>query len=495
MNLKLSQARSGLGAIGIDKYAFFAGGYYNNNGIMMCSNVIDVYYCSGNNNNLNNRINKYPTVFSLVVPAMYLSGNSIPIYEDINEGTNENPKWNIHKLTGYYIIFSGGMDINHNPLNSITILKLDIINNIITNIFNTLPLEHSRYNLQSYSLNTINENIDNQYFICTNGYSYNNNLSDNIEIFKIIEFEQRSNLYYCFIDNLIYSGYLCYNLIIEIIDKQQIKHLIKKYLIFDNDFNQFTNTTTQNINKDSKVYTFIKNEKIIETPIYSDNDNNKVIEYNQINNTQLNETYQQNNFMYYCYTPIKNKSNQIINLNDPVKYNFSNYKYINIYTCEYICEYSINYIDKYNIEWTIYTKNDIYKRSRINDIDNYIKDNDTFKLIGVGIIEEIDTIRDELKSMNDKLEITTSMSGRLVITNKGTTKDKAVEIIMNRLNIGRENIMTIGDGENDINMIKMAEYGVSMLNAPDNVKKSARFITKYDNNHDGVGKVIEEILK
>ena len=155
----------------------------------------------------------------------------------------------------------------------------------------------------------------------------------------------------------------------------------------------------------------------------------------------------------------------------------------------------MSYIDKYNIEWTIYTKNDIYKRSRINDIDNYIKDNDTFKLIGVGTIEEIDTIRDELKSMNDKLEITTSMSGRLVITNKGTTKDKAVEIIMNRLNIGRENIMTIGDGENDINMIKMAEYGVSMLNAPDDVKKNARFITKYDNNHDGVGKAIEEILK
>ena len=155
----------------------------------------------------------------------------------------------------------------------------------------------------------------------------------------------------------------------------------------------------------------------------------------------------------------------------------------------------INHVDKYNIEWTIYTKNDIYKRSKINDINSYIKDNDTFKLIGVGTEKEIDTIRDELKSMNDKLEITTSMSGRLVITNIGTTKDKAVEIIMNRLNIGRENIITIGDGENDINMIKMAEYGVSMLNAPDNVKKSARFITKYDNNHDGVGKVIEEILK
>ena len=155
----------------------------------------------------------------------------------------------------------------------------------------------------------------------------------------------------------------------------------------------------------------------------------------------------------------------------------------------------INHVDKYNIEWTIYTKNDIYKRSKINDIDSYIKDNDTFKLIGVGTEKEI-------KSMNDNLEIPTSMSGRLVITNIGTTKDKAVEIIMNRLNIGRENIITIGDGENDINMIKMAEYGVSMLNAPDNVKNAsdelisqADMVSLEDNNHDGVGKVIEEIMK
>ena len=96
--------------------------------------------------------------------------------------------------------------------------------------------------------------------------------------------------------------------------------------------------------------------------------------------------------------------------------------------------------------------------------------------------------------MNDKLEITTSMSGRLVIVNKGSTKATAVEKIMARLNIGRENIIAIGDGENDIEMIKNAGYGVAMLNAPEAVKKTARMITKYTNNEDGVGKIIEEIL-
>lgn len=153
-----------------------------------------------------------------------------------------------------------------------------------------------------------------------------------------------------------------------------------------------------------------------------------------------------------------------------------------------------NLIDKYNIEWMIYTKNELFKRSKIEDINKFIRDNDTFKLIGTSTEEKIDEIRKELSVMNDKLEITTSMSGRLVIVNKGSTKATAVEKIMARLNIGRENIITIGDGENDIEMIKNAGYGVAMLNAPETVKKTARMITKYTNNEDGVGKIIEEIL-
>lgn len=154
----------------------------------------------------------------------------------------------------------------------------------------------------------------------------------------------------------------------------------------------------------------------------------------------------------------------------------------------------MNLIDKYNIEWMIYTKNELFKRRKIEDINKFIKDNDTFKLIGTSSEEKIDEIRKELSVMNDKLEITTSMSGRLVIVNKGSTKATAVEKIMARLNIGRENIIAIGDGENDIEMIKNAGYGVAMLNAPEAVKKTARMITKYTNNEDGVGKIIEEIL-
>lgn len=154
----------------------------------------------------------------------------------------------------------------------------------------------------------------------------------------------------------------------------------------------------------------------------------------------------------------------------------------------------IKIINKFNIEYMIYTKNELYKKSKINDINLFIQENDTYKIIIDSNNETIDNIRNELNILSDNIEISSSMSGRLIIVNKGCTKYQAMKKIMNRLDIKRENVIAIGDGENDIDMIKNAGYGISMLNAPDNVKKYARMITKYDNNNDGVGKVIEDIL-
>ena len=44
-------------------------------------------------------------------------------------------------------------------------------------------------------------------------------------------------------------------------------------------------------------------------------------------------------------------------------------------------------------------------------------------------------------------------------------------------------------------MIKYVGYGVAMLNSPDKVKNSAKIITKYTNNEDGVYYVIKDILE
>lgn len=75
--------------------------------------------------------------------------------------------------------------------------------------------------------------------------------------------------------------------------------------------------------------------------------------------------------------------------------------------------------------------------------------------------------------MIDDNNYTICFNGSLIeeFVNKGMTKVKAIELVLNKLTIDKENVVAIGDGENDIDMIKFAGYGIAMLNSPEIVKK------------------------
>ncbi|MBO5095937.1 MAG: HAD hydrolase family protein [Bacilli bacterium] len=76
----------------------------------------------------------------------------------------------------------------------------------------------------------------------------------------------------------------------------------------------------------------------------------------------------------------------------------------------------------------------------------------------------------------------------------GLNKVKAIELLLNKLEISKENIVTIRDGENDIEMIKYAGCGIAMSNSPKIVKENANIVTKYSNNEDGVYYAIKKLL-
>ena len=58
---------------------------------------------------------------------------------------------------------------------------------------------------------------------------------------------------------------------------------------------------------------------------------------------------------------------------------------------------------------------------------------------------------------------------------------------------GAENVMSFGDGLNDLTMIEAAGLGVVMANGVDELKNCANYITD-DCDHDGVAEVIETYL-
>ncbi len=81
------------------------------------------------------------------------------------------------------------------------------------------------------------------------------------------------------------------------------------------------------------------------------------------------------------------------------------------------------------------------------------------------------------------------------IMQEGVTKAMAIETLANHLGIEKREIIAIGDGGNDIEMLQEAGLKIAMKNASDELKKVANIVTVKDNNHGGVGIVLNELHK
>lgn len=114
---------------------------------------------------------------------------------------------------------------------------------------------------------------------------------------------------------------------------------------------------------------------------------------------------------------------------------------------------------------------------------------------GVGIHEDENIIanaRQELEEIGT-FEVVSSFVKNFEAMNKGVSKGRAVEILADYYGLSSEEVICIGDGENDLSMIKYAGLGVAMKNANDMVKEHADYITDFNYNH-GVAKVIEKFI-
>ena len=173
---------------------------------------------------------------------------------------------------------------------------------------------------------------------------------------------------------------------------------------------------------------------------------------------------------------------------------------------------------KYNI--LIYEKENLNKpegqRTHINIVPNirdYIIDSECNKYLKMTICDEskivFDNVLRKLESVNN-FEIlkpewmskkyfkhgTSEFSLQYYfseITKKDINKWVAIEKLAERLNIKREEIITIGDNANDEAMIRNAGLGVAMGNAPDYIKEIAEYVTDTYSN-EGVRKAIEKFV-
>ncbi|SHK20059.1 hypothetical protein SAMN02745163_03415 [Clostridium cavendishii DSM 21758] len=100
--------------------------------------------------------------------------------------------------------------------------------------------------------------------------------------------------------------------------------------------------------------------------------------------------------------------------------------------------------------------------------------------------------KEEISKYKD-LEVVSSWDNNFEVMAAGTSKGKAAERLAEMLGIKREEVICVGDSENDISMIKYAGLGVAMGNAMDIVKEAADYVTD-TNVNSGVAKMINKFV-
>lgn len=100
-----------------------------------------------------------------------------------------------------------------------------------------------------------------------------------------------------------------------------------------------------------------------------------------------------------------------------------------------------------------------------------------------------------MEQLGSRVDIFFSSSTYLEIVAAGVNKGEAVKMLSKHLDVPLKNTVAAGDEANDLSMIRTAGLGVAMANATEEVKAAAGYVTKNDNNHDGVAEIVDLFLQ
>jgi hypothetical protein len=92
------------------------------------------------------------------------------------------------------------------------------------------------------------------------------------------------------------------------------------------------------------------------------------------------------------------------------------------------------------------------------------------------------------------IEVVQGAPDNLEVTAAGVDKGEALLALGANLGIAREDILAVGDSENDFAMLQKAGIAAVMANGMPHIKEIADIVTKNDNNHDGVAELLECIF-
>lgn len=131
------------------------------------------------------------------------------------------------------------------------------------------------------------------------------------------------------------------------------------------------------------------------------------------------------------------------------------------------------------------SRNGHFKLCEIEDLSEYV-DYPLNKILTAGEPDYLKAHYEEMmEPFKDTLNCMFTADFYFEFTAKDIDKAKALDAVLKPMNINRDEIISFGDGQNDISIINYAGIGVAMGNAVDELKEYADEIT-LSNEEDGI---------
>lgn len=162
----------------------------------------------------------------------------------------------------------------------------------------------------------------------------------------------------------------------------------------------------------------------------------------------------------------------------------------------------LSYKDKYILTENAADKYVKYEsfltKMKIRETDNFLRDLPlpADKCLVVGEPEELVPLEEKLRQeLSSRINVYRSEAFYLELVPKGVDKAASLARLLERIHVRQEEIIAIGDGYNDVSMIRFAGLGVAMANAQPPVKASANCVTPFTNDEDGVAHFVLDLMK
>lgn len=169
-----------------------------------------------------------------------------------------------------------------------------------------------------------------------------------------------------------------------------------------------------------------------------------------------------------------------------------------------------------DIYYHFYDESKFYSHIRVEEVVKFYNEGSENTSIDIEVFDDIEEIiqlknpnvykflfiddnKNKLQSLRAELNrfenigTSSSWSNNIEAMDFNVSKGEALRELCTKLKIRPDEVIAIGDSENDLSMLHFAGLGVAMGNGGEAIKKQADYITD-SNDKDGVAKVIEKFV-